>query len=372
MAVPAEVVRAVRTVYGESAELVGVELPGDWQVGRLRVLTPGGPVRLVAKWLRSNPLGWRTDPRQQAIEAAGLGFVNGLTPGMVPQLIAAELDPRTGGVVLLEDLSPREPLDAIIRRAGVTATERARLAYARALGRLAAVTAGRDQEFRSRLAGHTDQRLRLMGPPWEQQRRTLEAFGVAVPAAAEQEVIKLQALLADPGPYLALSNCDMSENNFMIDIDDPDDHGRLIDFESAQFDHALAHAANFFVPGPCWMVVDDPIGDQLEAAFRTALAGGIPEAADDQGYRLGVAAGCVAMGFERCGNLTVMDRRPAGHPSRIQRIATLEAAADAAETRGLWGALTDVLRDLARRLRHRWPDADVELAELAPYTPRPA
>lgn len=374
MSLPAEVVRAVRTVYGESARITSVDLPGDWQVARLGVAGASGSVRVAAKWLRSDPTGWRTDPRQMMVEAMALGFVAELAPGLVPAVIAAESDPGSGGVVLLEDLAPREPLDAIIRREGPTPTEDARRKFARAMGRLAAATADHDQEFLARLgtfaSDQRELRLRLMGPPWPQQRKLLQDFGVRVPPAAEQEVDKLQQLLVDPGPFLALSNGDLAENNFMIDIRDADDHGRLIDFEFAHFDHVLAHVATFFVPGPRWTVVNDPIGDQLESEFRTAAADGIPEVGDDAAYETAVAAGCVAMGFERCGNLTVMDGRPAGHASRIQRIATVEAAAAAAETRGRWTALTDLLRDLARVLRNRWPDADVNLSQLAPYTPR--
>ncbi|GAB3924707.1 hypothetical protein GCM10011575_04080 [Microlunatus endophyticus] len=374
MSLPTDVLRAVRYVYGAAAEVTGVEWPGDWQVARLTVRHAAGRTTLVAKWLRSNAMGWRTDPQQMLAEAEGLRFVAGLAQELVPAVIAANWDPGSGGVVLLEDLAPREPLDAVIRRRGASATEGGRRSFARAMGRLAAVTAGRDRRFPG---GAIDpalarrKRLGLLGPPWEEQRHLLERFGVRIPQAAEQEVDKLQGLLAEPGPFLALSNGDLVTNNFMIDVDDPDDHGRLIDFEFVKFDHALAHAAIFFVPGPRWMVVNDPIGDRLEQDFRAALVAGIPEAADDGPYDLGVSAGCIATGFERCGNLTVMDRRPPGHPSRVQRIATVEAAAAQAERRGLWSALSGVLRDLAGRLRHRWADADVDLAVLAPYTPRP-
>jgi len=375
VSLPAEVLRAVRDTYGCRAEVVSVAWPGDWQVARLDVVHAGGQAAVVAKWLRSDPTGWRTDPRQMLREADGLRFVEELAPGLVPRVIAARWDPRSGGVVLLEDLTPREPLDAIIRRQGADTAAEARRAFARSMGHLAAATVGHDQEFSARTrdtaAARREQRLRLLGPGWDDQRRLLESFGVRISRQVEQEVDKLQKLLVDPGPFLALSNGDLAENNFMIDIDDPDDHGRLIDFEFAKFDHALAHASVFFVPGPRWLVVNDPIADQLEQDYREALAVAMPEVADDGPYELGVAAGCVAMGLERCGNLPVMDERPPGHSSRIQRIATIEAAAGEAERRGLWTALSGLLRDLSRVLRRRWPDADIDLSALGPYTPRP-
>lgn len=373
MPLPALVEEVVRRVFGEHTEVVATELPGDWQVARLRLAGTGGPRSVIAKWLRSNAQGWRTDPVQMAVEVVGLRFAEESAPGLVPQVIGTMWDADTGGVMLLEDLAPRRPLDAIICAHGVSATTAVRLDYARAIGRLAASTAGREAEFLTRLDGAApmqDARLRLLGPPWPRLRQLLDGFGVEIATGAEQEMGRLRRLFAEPGPFLALSNGDMMANNFMIDIDDPDDHGRLIDFEFAHFDHALAHAANFFVPGPRWMVVDDPIADQLEKEFRTTVTAGIPQAADDDSYQTGIAAGCVAMGFERCGNLPVMDSRPPGHQSRLQRIATIEAAATSAEARGRWPALTGLLRDLARTLRRRWPDADVDTSSLAPYTPR--
>ena len=117
-------------------------------------------------------------------------------------------------------------------------------------------------------------------------------------------------------------------------------------------------------------MINDPLADQLEHDFRSALTGGIPQAAEDEPYEIGIAAGCVAMAFERCGNLPKMDARPAGDPSRTQRVLTLESAAKAAEQRGRWSALSDLLRDLAAALRKRWPDVDVDLDEVAPYSPR--
>lgn len=126
MSVPGKVVQVVRRVFGVNARLVGVDLPGAWDVARLHLAGTGGQKTVVAKWLRSNPQRWRTDPRQMTTEVAGLRFADELAPGMVPKVIAAEVDQDTGGVILLEDLAPRQPLDALIRREGVAATADAR------------------------------------------------------------------------------------------------------------------------------------------------------------------------------------------------------------------------------------------------------
>lgn len=375
MSLPSEVIQVVRRVFGARTEVLDVEFPGPWAVARLHLSGTDGPASVVAKWLRSNPEGWRTDPRQMLTEVVGLRFAEELAPELVPGVVAAEFDAIAGGVVLLEDLSPREPLDDVIRREGVAASADARRGYARALGRLGAATASHDQDFQKQLDEavpdnvHSHPALHVFGPPWENMRQTLRGFGVRIPAAADAEAAQLRALFAEPGPFLALSNGDMATNNFLISAKDD---GRLIDFEFAHFGHALAPAANFFVPGPPWIVINDPIAEQLDLEFRAALVEGVPQAADDKLYENGIAAACVAMAFERCGNLMKMDSRSPGDPSRVQRVATVEAAAAAAEARRRWAALTDLLRELARVLRNRWPDADVDQSSLAPYTPRRA
>ncbi|HEY9294245.1 MAG TPA: hypothetical protein VIP98_23430 [Microlunatus sp.] len=373
--VPPGVLEFVRREFGPEVEITGIAKPGSWAVARICLAGGGAPPTVIAKWLRTGSDGWRTDPRQLHTEAVALRFTAELAPDLVPELLAADVD-SSSGAVLLEDLAPREPLDALIRREGSEQTDGARLAFARAMGRLAATTAGpdHDHELQRRLGSRAAvdpavRRLGILGPPWERMRTIIEEFGVGVPAAAECEAIALRALFAEPGPFLALSNGDMATNNFMINITEPA-NGRMIDFESAHYDHALSHPANFFVPGPPWMAINDPIADRLEDQFRTALTAGIPQAADDQRYHLGIAAGCVAMGFQRCGNLPVMDIRPPGDPSRTQRVLTLESAARAAEARGRWTALTDLLRALATALRRRWPDVDVDLGSVRPYTPR--
>lgn len=373
MVVPVGVESLIRRTFSGEARAVSYQHPGDWAVARVQLV--GAELEsAVLKWVRSDRNGWRTEPQRLITEVIGLQFVHELAPGLVPQVLGFELNDQDGGIVLLEDLTPRIPLYAAIRDRGAAATTAVRGAFARAMGRLAACTAGHDHEFGRRLgsdvAGSPDaSRVGVLGQPWARMRPLIESFGVSVSAEAEHERSRLHALLAEPGPFLTLSNGDMATNNFMITPGESDD-GRLIDFESAHFDHALAHVANFFVPGPPWMVINDPIAADLDHQFRTALAAGVPEAADDELYDEGVAAGCVAMGFERCGNLPTMDRRPPGDQSRAQRVLTLESAAREADRRGHWPALAGLHRDLAAALRRRWPDVTDTLATLPPYAPR--
>jgi hypothetical protein len=78
----------------------------------------------------------------------------------------------------------------------------------------------------------------------------------------------------------------------------------------------------------------------------------------------------VAFALARLWRLPVLDARPPGDDSRPQLVAVLEATAHAAQTHQALPHLAGLCRRLAEVLRARWPDADVDLTALAPYTSR--
>ena len=375
---PEGVLGLVRRLFGREVSIGAVEFPGAWAVARLR-LEHAPMASVVVKWLRSDPGGWRTDPRQQFTEAAALRYLHTLCPGLVPQVLGSEFDhplekTTRDGILILEDLDPRISLYAAIRQLGVDKTEQARRSFLMAGARLITATVGREPEVRKLLGDNASidpehGRVRPLGKPWPRMRAMIEGFGVSVSPAADAEYQRLYAYFAEPGAFLTLSNGDMATNNYLVDPADQTD-GRLIDFEFAHCDHALTHVAGLYVPGPPWMVINDPIAAELEEDFRTALATTIGAAGDDRIFHRGVAAGCVAMGFERCGNLPKMDARPAGDASRAQRVYTLETAARVADARGYWPALAALQYDLAQALRRRWPEVTADPRSLPPYTPR--
>ncbi|MFI6927213.1 hypothetical protein ACIBIZ_45270 [Nonomuraea spiralis] len=65
-----------------------------------------------------------------------------------------------------------------------------------------------------------------------------------------------------------------------------------------------------------------------------------------------------------------MDGRAAGDGSRAQLVSTLEAAASTAREQHALPHLAVLCQRLAEALRRRWPDADIDLTTLEPYTPR--
>jgi len=165
--------------------------------------------------------------------------------------------------------------------------------------------------------------------------------------------------LADPGPFLALTNGDTESHNFLTGPGG----GRLIDFEGAAFRHALTAAVSFTVPGPHWLAVSGP---EQVAAFRRALAQTVTQAEDDRRFGFALASASAVWVMMRTARLTVLDDRSPGDESRIQMVAVLEAGARTAEAHRALPHLAAWCRSTAARLRRRWPDTDIDIA--APYT----
>jgi len=89
---------------------------------------------------------------------------------------------------------------------------------------------------------------------WELGVELLRGAGVPMPTAAAHELADVVDELLHPGPFRALSNGDPESNNYLTDGSD----GRLIDFESAAFQHVLFDVVSMYVPGPMWLTVGDP------------------------------------------------------------------------------------------------------------------
>ncbi|MFE7712238.1 phosphotransferase [Streptomyces sp. NPDC057486] len=281
------------------------------------------------------------------------------------------------GFLVLEDLAPRVGLDQLLRRNGVAAHGDRLAAFARARGALSAATVGRAETYYARRArlgpvdAAADQAGRL-APLRKEAIGHASALGVPPSGRTVHELATAMDELADPGPFLALSNGDAEANNIMLHATGPAD-ARLIDFEFAGYTHALTDAVCLYVPGPAWLAVGDPTTTGLADEYRHALARGIPEAEDDQRYGDGLAAACTSWALVRLQRLTQLDTRSPGDHSRLQLIATLEAAAHTAETHRALPHVTGWIRRIAAVLRRRWPDANQDLAEsgrFPPYRPR--
>lgn len=287
---------------------------------------------------------------------------------MSPRLIG----PVQDGIVVIEDLAPRQPLSDLLAGRAPAAAQ-GLLAFARVLGRLHAGTAERADAYYARRAtlGPVDpqlERVRFFAIGLDEASVISGQLGVPMSAGAAREAATLRATLAEQGPFLALSNGDAGFNNFLVQ----DSDGRIIDYESAGYRHALSDAAYLHVPNSIWMTVGDPVRDGFESEYRRALAPAVPEAEDDRIFGLGMAAGCLAIAIERFSRFWKLDARRPGDESRLQLLSTLESACRAADYHRSLPQLVGWVRGVTQLLRQRWPDADLDLASVEPFSPRRA
>jgi hypothetical protein len=122
------------------------------------------------------------------------------------------------------------------------------------------------------------------------------------------------------------------------------------------------------VPFPtCWCVnrLPEGIGARLDAAYRSELAAGVPEAADDTRFCGDFAATCAwwmiaTVSWNLLGALE-KDGDWGISTLRQRQLLRLEsAAALMAEFRRL-DAIGDTARRMASRLRERWPEVEMPL-----------
>jgi Phosphotransferase enzyme family len=356
--------------FGVAVEIATTERLAPWFVLRchLATLRPGPPRSVIVKSLREHPEGFRTDPQQILTELAALEFLADLWADGVAQVLASD---TTADLLVLEDLAPRVSLAEKLQGEDRSQAEAGLSAFAVAMGDLHAVTIGHEENYyaRRQALGPVNPQLereRFMGWGWDHTRTSAESFGVACSAEVESEMASVFSTLADPGPFLAFSNGDSGTNNFLID----GEGGRIIDFEFAGYRHAFTDVACLYVPGPMWITVTDPVAAGLEAAYRVAVARAVPQAEDDELFGFGIAASCLAMAVERLHRLPTLDARAPGDQGRLQMVATLESAAEAAASHGSLPRLSGWMQQIAEALRHRWPDADVDLSGYRRYTPR--
>ena len=355
---PAEVAALLRSRYSSDLAITDWQRVGAWAVVRARLSGAEAPDSVIVKALDVD----RLRAERSALEF--LGDELGLPLG--PRVIAVG-----PGFLVLEDLAPRVALDTLLRDRGWAAHAERLAAFADARGRLGALTAGHTAGYRVRRA-----RLGPLGPADDlaTQYVRFEAGGEANAATlgapiggrAADDLAAARAELAEPGPFLALSNRDAEVNNALVHRNGPADP-RLIDFEHAGLAHALVDAVCLHVPGPAWLWVRDPAPAER---YRRALADGIPAAADDRRYGIGLAAACMSWALVRLDRLPMLDARKPGEPSRLQLVATLTAAADTADEYRALPHLAGWACRAADTLRRRWPDTDLDVAALPPYTPR--
>ncbi|MEU0631712.1 hypothetical protein [Streptomyces sp. NPDC005989] len=359
-------------LYASPVAVDRVERLEPWAVARVRLQSTSAlPRSVVVKWVPDGRRETLATPWRLRNELAALQFLSeDLGIDLAPRVVAADTAAR---FLVLEDLAPRVSLDRLLRRDGAAAHGDRLAAFARARGALSAATAGRAETYYARRAklGPVDAAADQAGRLAPLRAGAIEhasSLGVPLDGRPAHELTSALDELAAPGPFLALSNGDAEANNILLHASGPAE-ARLIDFEFAGYTHALTDAVCLYVPGPAWLTVNDPTTTGLADQYRRALARGIPAAEDDRRYGDGLAAACVSWALVRLQRFALLDTRPPGGHSRLQLVATLEAAAHTAQSCRTLPHLTSWIRRIATVLRHRWPDADQDFADPARFPP---
>lgn len=365
---PGDVAAALSRAWGMRIEVdAGVQV-APWSVARYRANRgPYGSV--IAKWVRDgdpNVPGQRAHPSQLVTESIALQYLASLDIS-APRVISADTN-----LLILEDLGDHRALDKLIIEDGYAEDARRHLcSAARALGERHAATAQRSQEYYLRFAGvqpvDPERELgRFLEHGWERTSRWAAELGCAPAQRVVEEEQEIRRTLIEPGPFLALSNGDSATNNVLV----RDDSVMIIDYEFAGFRHCLADLVDFYLPGPRFVSVADAVASGFEDSYREALSPRIPEIAEDRRFGHDLAAAALTHALDRVANFPVLDRRPRGDVSRLERLNVLERASDLAETRAAFPYLTEWCRSLAGALRRRWPDTNVRTDQLPAFLPR--
>ena len=213
-----------------------------------------------------------------ARERSVLALLAEVPDSPAPRLLGAE-----GLILAMEDLPPGRSLAELLLGRDAEEARRGVVAYAEALARFHASTAGLEDRFD---AGETQ--------PWwaETTRAAVDGF-VAIASSVgcdvdgdvlREEALAVAADLRADGWWRTLVHGDPCPDNTRIE-DGPHGRFRIFDFERSSFGSCLLDASYLVAPFPtCWCFgrVPDDLSAAAVTAYRRVLGAVVPEALDDR------------------------------------------------------------------------------------------
>lgn len=256
-------------------------------------------------------------------------------------------------ILVMEDLGLGPSLADLLLGDDTGAAEAGLLAWAHTLGTALRPTLrhGPEQEPEGMEEGLTEL-ARLAG-----------ALGVAMPIGVDDDAALVASTLARPGPWLAFCPGETCPDNNRVLADGS---VRLFDFEGAGWRHGAMEAAYCRAPFcTCWCVAKLPDGmtQRMEEAFLASLSPSDPDRFVEVIPLAAVHYTLVTFAWFR---RFVLDDRPVGPAGRAPsngRQYVYERLRTVAGQHSRLPALAEGARELADRIRQRWPDA----AAMPPY-----
>lgn len=312
------------------------------------------PASVIVKRIK-NP----RDPVRGLTDWASLTFLAQLAdePPIAPHFCGGDAELL---LFVMEDLGNEGSLDLLLHSPDSSRAISRCCALARQMGRLHAITMGKERQFE-----HVCEDLSLASIPsrgseaerWLEDCHKVEdwcrALSYRPPVGFEQVCRRIAKTFAHPGTFLALTHGDPAPTNNQL-------HGNtvyLLDFEYAGYRHALYDLTgwNILCPLPKACV------DLMSHHLRTVLAPTCPEAGDDESYQTAWATLCTyrAMALLSWMPLRLIEHNMPWADNWSRRDAIVVALSRWEQaTRGVPGleVMADVAAQLFRRCQALWPD----------------
>ena len=254
------------------------DLGGSERSAVFRVAVDGAADLPATAVVKAYPLTELGPPPEFADEVAAAAFCP-----FGPRLLAHD---RGAAVAVFTDLGGHGSLADLLLGVDEAAARAGLLAWARALGSMAAWSVGRRAEYDAVRAalGLAPTGDRLAEHLAESSRVGLDALlayagAQSVEASCAPELRDAQAVLRG-GPLTVFSPADACPDNNLLTPGGL----RLLDYESAGFHSAFLDAVYCRMPfASCWCVFEIPAGlaAEVERTYRDLVVAAAPEAADD-------------------------------------------------------------------------------------------
>jgi hypothetical protein len=362
---------ALATSMGETVDIRDIETLSDEHrrnlILRGNVVRAGAPDRsIIIKVTRSR----RYDPTaQSAFEDSGLvkewaatAFLSaqGAARGHGAMLLAAD---TAQGLLVFEDLGAGlESLVEPLLHGRPDQAERAVLAYASALGRLHADTAGNIAEHdRALRAGFPAVRRREPRHQVQLEQRAVKLCAQLGGLQPHDELAQIARRLDQPGVWLGLVHGDPCPDNALLRTD----RVHLIDYEFAEPGHVLLDAVYWRIGFPtCWCAgrIPDSVAARADAAYRAELGVILGKTPSDTAFQSEMAFMAAAWLLR-----SLAWRLDAGLKQddmwgiasiRSRLLWYLEATVTMTEATAVLPMFRSVARGWLADLRNRWPSTD--------------
>jgi hypothetical protein len=289
---------------------------------------------------------------------AGLQFLARVTPSdpLAPRLYGGD---RNARLIVLEDLGTGETLDQVLLGADARAAGQGLVDLAALLGRMHALTIGRQSEFdhlRDTL-GPRDKETEYYTYRWlaTALHDAIRDLTVTPAPGLDDELAALIETIKAPGPFLAYTHGDPCPGNDVR----VGSRLRLLDFEFGDFRHALTDGVYGRILFPtCWCSnrVPPSVVMQMESSYRAILMQTCPAARDDLLFSRAVVTGCAywaltMYSWNPVAELLVQDREWGIATARQRVLASSEICAQTAEQFGHLEAVGGTLQRIAAKLR---------------------